>query len=315
MGSHKKLTRDNRKCIETMIYDAKSIQEIADRIGVSRTTIDRELKRVPEDLIYNADNAQLDAEMKRSACGAKSKWTSEFAYQIECDLEDSWSPEQIANDRQIVSFKTIYNWLYAGILNVSKQCLRHKGRRQEKQEEARGKMTVGHTIDERPASVSTREEFGHWELDTVVSSRGESKACEATFIERKTRFYWAISMRDRTAKSLAQAIKAFVQDLGSHKAFLSFTVDRGKEFSCWKEIEKDLDVPMYFCDPYSPWQRGSNENGNGLFREFFPKGTDFSKVTPTEKQEALRKINMRPKKTLNWKNCWEVFQEEMLQLI
>lgn len=174
---------------------------------------------------------------------------------------------------------------------------------------------MGHTIDERPASVATREEFGHWELDTVVSSRRESKACEATFIERKTRFYWTISMLDRTAKSMEQAIKEFVEKLGNHKAFLSCTVDRGKEFSCWKEVERDLKVPMYFCDPYSPWQRGTNENGNGLFREFFPKGINFSKVTQEEKQEALRKINTHPKKTLNWRNCWEVFQEEMLQLM
>lgn len=198
---------------------------------------------------------------------------------------------------------------------MSKQCLRHKGRRQEKQTETRGKMVVGHTIDERPASVTDRKEFGHWELDTVVSGRGKSKACEATFIERKTRFYWTISMLDRTAESMEQAIKTFVASLDNRKAFLSFTVDRGKEFSCWEKIESDLEVPMYFCDPYSPWQRGSNENGNGLFREFFPKGTDFSKVSEQEKVAALKKINNRPKKTLNWKNCWEVFQEEMLQSI
>ncbi|MDK0489646.1 helix-turn-helix domain-containing protein [Enterococcus faecalis] len=121
MGSHKKLTLRARICIETMIYDKRGIQEIADKIGVSRTTIDRELQRVPEDLIYNADNAQLDSEMKRSHCGAKSKWTSELAYQIECDLEASWLPEQIANSRGTVSFKTIYHWLYNGFLNVSNQ--------------------------------------------------------------------------------------------------------------------------------------------------------------------------------------------------
>lgn len=121
MGAHKMLTRDNRKCIETMIYDYKSIQEIADRIGVNRTTIDRELKRVSEDLVYDA----YHADMKRSTCGAKSKRTSELTYQIEYDLEASQSPEQITNARQNVSFKTIYNWLYAGILNVSKQFLRH----------------------------------------------------------------------------------------------------------------------------------------------------------------------------------------------
>lgn len=176
-------------------------------------------------MIYNVDWEQLDAEIKHSACGVKSKWTSELAYQISCDLEDSWSPEQIANVRQEVSIKTIYNWLYSGLLNVSKQCLRHKGRRQEKQAETRGKMVVGHTIDERPVSVGTREEFGHWKLDTVVSGRGKSKACEATFIERKTRFYWTIPMLDRTAKSMETAIKTFVYKLGNAKAFLSFTVD------------------------------------------------------------------------------------------
>lgn len=81
-----------------------------------------------------------------------------------------------------------------------------------------------------------------------------------------------------------QAIKDFVVMLENHRAFLSCTVDRGKEFSCWKEVERDLNVPMYFCYPYSPWQRGTNENGNGLFREFFPKGTDFSKLTEEEKK-------------------------------
>lgn len=121
MGLHKKIRRDKRKCIEMMFQDAKSVQEMVDRIGVGRITLDHELKRVLEDLIYNADNTQLDAEMKHSACGAKPKWTSEFAYQIEYDLEDSWSPEQVANTRQVASFKNIYNWLYAGILNVSKQ--------------------------------------------------------------------------------------------------------------------------------------------------------------------------------------------------
>ena len=163
--------------------------------------------------------------------------------------------------------------------------------------------------------MSNSEEFGHWELDTVVSGRGKNKSCEATFIERKTWFYWTISILDRTEESMEQAIKTFVATLDNKKTFLSFTVDHGNEFSCWEKIEAHLEVPMYFCNPYSPWQRGANENGNGLFREFFPKGTDFSKVSEQEKITALKKINTRPKKTLNWKNCWEVFQEEMLQSI
>ncbi len=109
-----------------MICEGKNIQDIADRIGFHRTTIDHELKRVPENLIYNADNAQLDAEPKHHSCGAKSKWTSEVAYQIECYLEDSWFPEQIAHARGTVSFKTIYLWLCNDFINVSKQCMRQQ---------------------------------------------------------------------------------------------------------------------------------------------------------------------------------------------
>ena len=315
MGSYKHLTRDDRKHIEKWRDESISIAQIASRLAVHRTTIDRELNRVPEDLLYDASHSHEDAVSKRQASGAKSKWFPELAYQIECDLSDTWSPEQIAGARGVMAFKTIYNWLDAGLLNLSTKCLRYKGHGRQKQAEKRGEMIVGHTIDQRPAMIKQRQTFGHWELDTIISGRGTSKACEATFLERKTRFYWTVPMADRTADSMSVAIKSFVALIGGTKAFLSATVDRGKEFSCWKTIEEDLGIPMYFCDAYSPWQRGSNENGNGLYREFFPKGTDFSKVTRSERLDALRKINGRPKKTLGWKICLDEFLTERLQLI
>lgn len=115
----------------------------------------------------------------------------------------------------------------------------------------------------------------------MVSGRGKSKACEATFIEQKTRFfYWTVSMLDRSTESMELAITNFVTTFDNKKVVLSFIVDRGKKFSCWEKIENDLEVPKYFCDSHSLWQReGANENGNGLFRKFSTKVTDFSKVS------------------------------------
>ena len=176
--------------------------------------------------------------------------------------------------------------------------------------ETRGRINVGLPISKRPPEVRGRRTFGHWKLDTVVSGRGKSKACVATFIERKSRFYLALPIADRTAASMEGAIHA-VHGAFPEGTFETATTDRGKEFSGHERIQASLRVPMYFVDPYSSWQRGSNENANGLLREFFPKGTDFAQVAHDE----LAKINGRPRKCLNWKTAHEAFTEEVLRLI
>ena len=117
-----------------------------------------------------------------------------------------------------------------------------------------------------------RETFGHWELDTVVSGRGQAKGCVATFIERKIRWYFGVLIPDRSATSMESAVKLLHKQLPKG-AIQTATTDRGKEFSCYNALEQDLKIQVYFADAYSYWQRGSNENGNGLLREFFPKKT------------------------------------------
>ena len=126
-----------------------------------------------------------------------------------------------------------------------------------------------------------KEVFGHWELDSVVSSRGGSKACLATFVELKTGFYIAVKMEDR-----------------------------GKEFSCWEEVEK-MGIDFYFADPYCSWQRGCNENSNGLLREFYPKKTDISKIDTEDLIRTLMLINSRPRKCLNYATPFEKFLHEI----
>ncbi|MCM3342115.1 IS30 family transposase, partial [Paenibacillus sp. MER TA 81-3] len=155
--------------------------------------------------------------------------------------------------------------------------------------------------------------FGHWELDTVVSSRGKSKACVATFIERKTRMYVALKIPDRTAYSMEVAW-GVVASQYPKAAFQSATLDRGKEFACYHALEQHLGFKVYFADPCSSWQRGANENGNDLLREFFPKGPDFATVTDDELAHAIRLINHRPRKCLSWRSAHEAFMEEVSHL-
>lgn len=192
------------------------------------------------------------------------------------------------------------------------QVLRHKGKRQ-KPAETRGRFRIGKPIAQRPKEVRSRETFGHWELDTMVSSRGKSKGCIATFIERKTRLYTAVLMPDRTALSMEIALGVAISQYPKG-TFLTATADRGKEFACYANVEATHDLDVYFADPYSSWQRGSNENANGLLREFFPKGTDLAGVEDEELARSLDLINNRPRKCLGWRTAHESFSEELSHL-
>ena len=234
---------------------------------------------------------------------------------IEHYLKLTWSPEQISNTvlKGVISFKTIYHWIYDGtILLGDLSCLRQKGKRR-KPRETRGRFNIGTSIHQRPKEVKRRETFGHWELDTVVSSRGKSKGCLATFVERQTRFYVAVKIDNRSASEMYRAIRELYEHFPKD-TFKTYTVDRGKEFACYSKIENDLKVPVYFADAYSSWQRGSNENANGLLREFFPKKTDLARVTEEEVNEALCLINQRPRKCLGWKTSFELFHEKLSHL-
>lgn len=295
-----------------------SSRAISKELGRHHSTVARELKRNSLEGEYSSTQAE-DAYLKRrERCGPINKISNELVNHIEEKLNQTWSPEQIAETMeqelgQRVCFKTIYRWLYQGLIAKGYLVvLRHKGKRQ-KPKETRGRFNIGKSIRIRPKDIRKRTSFGHWELDTIVSSRGKSKACFATFIERKTRFYLATSMPDRTAASMEMAFK---KTLGSYpkSAVLTSTVDRGKEFACYEHLEKDYEMDVYFADPYSSWQRGSNENGNGLLREFFPKRTDLALVSESDLTLALQLINNRPRKCLGWKTAHEAFQAELAHL-
>lgn len=305
--------------LELLHSQGWSTRVIARELGRHHSSVARELKRNQISNEYKADAAHIASEERRNLVRYLGKHTPERIDYITEKLEATWSPEQIAGRMKQdypdirISFKTIYRWLYSGLLvQGSIEVLRHKGKRR-KPAETRGRFNIGRTISQRPVEVRKRESFGHWELDTVVSSRGRSKACVATFAERKTRWYLAVKMPDRTASSMEEAFDKVAKSYPT-PTFQTATVDRGKEFACHRNLESSHKIKVYFADPYSSWQRGTNENANGLLREFFPKGHDFARVTEEELSHAIELINNRPRKCLGWKTAYESFVSELSHL-
>ena len=284
--SYSHLTITDRIKIETYLDLGLKSCQIASKLGVHKSTISRELRRCQNG--YSAVLAQEQYDHRAKQKGRKSCLTPKLKKEIEKGLKASWSPEQICGRYQLeqkpmVAFKTIYNWLYAGLIDLDLSVLRCK-------------------------DVRNRETFGHWELDTVVSSRSKSKGCLAIFLERKTRFYLAFKIPDRTAKSMFSAIEQLCQ-LFPKEALKAFTSDRGKEFACYPLVE-NLGISFFFADAYSSWQRESNENANGLLREYFPKETDLAAISDEALNKALYDINHRPRKCLAYRTACEALEDE-----
>ena len=316
--SYLHFTLKERIKIEIFYEMGYSSRKIAGILRRSHTSVSREIKRnVDSKSKYKAENAHKNYQINKSKCGRKGKFTKELAEIISAKLTATWSPEQIQfyNNKSIgVSFKTIYNWLYQGKLKgITEKHLRQKGKRR-KTKETRGKFLLGTPISKRPKEIKKRIFFGHYELDTMVSSRGKSKGCFATFCEMKSRYFIALKLSDKSSESYRNAINHLL-NIYPKTAFKSFTSDRGKEFSCYRNVEENYGIKFYFADPYSAWQRGSNENSNGLLREFYPKKTDLSEVNEKELRLNLYLINNRPRKCLGWKSAFEVFFNELVQLI
>lgn len=306
--SHKYLTLNERNKIEVLHKEGYSSRRISKILGFHHSTISRELKRCEDN--YKAETANKDYKSKALLKGRKTKINNRLKESIVEKLNSKWSPEQISATvlKGVVCFKTIYNWLYTGAIKFEISKLRRKGK-SRKIKETRGRFNIGTSIRKRPNIVKKRVEFGHWELDTVVSSRGKSKGCLATFVEMKSRFYIALPMEDRSKDSMLEAVKKLIKALPKY-ALKSFTSDRGKEFACYKEIE-DMGIEFYFADPYSAWQRGTNENSNGLLREYYPKKTDLAKIDIEELIKNIMELNNRPRKCLNYQTPFEIFMHEL----
>ena len=239
---------------------------------------------------------------------------------VEARLNRQWSPEEISHRLRIeyptdvsmrVSHETIYRWVYldAGVEGGLYKNLRrrHKKRRRQKRYGTGRRFADRKCITQRPRVVETRERYGDWEGDTIEGKR--SSGYIATMVERKSRFLLATKLENKKAETLTtESIRTF----GSipRKIRKTLTVDNGSEFAQFKSYEDKTGLEIYFAKPYAAWQRGANENTNGLLRQYFPKGSDFKKVTEEDVQQAVKRLNGRPRKCLNYQTPREMFWEE-----
>jgi len=244
-------------------------------------------------------------------------------------LEQQWSPEQIANRLKLennslrVSYTTIYRSLYLGDLETTAlrkgqrgviKKLRHHGKRRHKKGtvETRGRFKISHPIEERPKVAQDRSEIGHWEADTVLGKTGSS--CMITLAYRKSRFLCGKRVSRKTANEVGNGLVALLLTLPPDRR-RSITPDRGKEFSTHEKVSEALGgLPFYFPQPHAPWERGTNENTNGLVREYCPKSVDMDQFPDAYFAEFIDKINHRPRKCLGWRTPHEVFFDETLNL-
>ncbi len=315
--SHTHFNIEERESILKYLSQGISINKIASLIGRNKSSISRELKRNSMHGFYSPSRAQNRYKNNRTRCGRKNILENnlELREAIAVGLKEDWSPEQICGrfkleDKFNISFKTIYRAIDLGLLEVSKKdVLRRKGKSKKHGSiETRGKIPNKKMIDERPFSPEDRSEIGHFESDTVIGVG--RKGAIATHVDRKSRYLLASIMPNRKSDTFsAHTIKMFNP---IPKGFVkTFTCDNGKEFSRFKEIEDELNSLVYFANPYHSWERGTNENTNGLLRQYFPKGSNFENITQEDLDIAVHKINNRPRKVLGFRTAYEVFWNEI----
>ena len=312
------LSIEERCCLRKYYNEGNSLRKIAELMGRNVSTISREIMRNKTYMnckpAYYPHTAQKKCNLRKSYCNRGMFWDETTLEYINEKLRSTWSPEQISRtpcEIRMPSFKTIYRWIYQGYLaNGNAKVLRRKGKSMNGKE-TRGKLlNKGKSIRKRDKSVYKRKEFGHWEIDTVVSGLGKSKACFVTLAERKTRYYIAIKVENRTAQVVKNATIKALQGY-PEGAVKTITTDNGSEFAKWQEIEDELKTNVYFADPYCAWQKGTNENLNGLLREFYPKGRNLARVSAKTLAQNVAKINNRPKKMLNYKTPADLFEQEL----
>ena len=322
--SPRHLSLTEREEISRGVAAGQSLRMVAARLGRAPSTISRELARNGGRSRYRAHHADR-AATSRARRPKPSKLAENLVLRtvVEDKLEEWWSPEQVAHwlrrsypDHQEmwVSHETIYLSLFiqgkGALRRKLAECLRtgraYRRPKTKRQPSGKGQIVDPVMISERPAEVEDRAVPGHWEGDLLM---GKRQTAIGTLVERWSRYVMLFPLPDgNTAEAVRTALAATVQRLPEH-LWESLTWDQGKEMAQHAQFSIDTDVDVYFCDPHSPWQRGTNENTNGLLRQYFPKGTDMSQLTQADLDQAAHSLNGRPRQTLGWMSPSEKLAE------
>ena len=323
---YKHLSISERELIQYGLWDGKSIRSIAKELNRSPASVSREINRnrPPERNVYTPRVAHERALTNRKSRGRHDRLKNEAIRTFVIDhLKEGWSPEQISGRiekhiHQNISHEAIYQYVYAQFYRGGNgwlkpgttvtEDLRIYLRRKRKVRLGKGfratkrvRMMRGKLIDTRPVIVEKRARIGDWESDTVESK--DHKPGINTLVDRKTGFVLITKLNAKTSVATAEAITKRLYGLPVH----TITADNGAENQNWKFVETALDIQWYFANPYHSWERGTNENTNGLIREYFPKKTDFTMISEEELALVEYKLNTRPRKRLNYLTPLEAF--------
>lgn len=319
-----KLSIEERERILYYLSQKKSSREIGLLLQRSHTTISREIKRNTRDGEYSPSCAEHKMMSRRQHCGRKNKIDNniDLFEEVFQRIFTKWSPEQISsylkdkyhgNLQMQISHESIYQYIYAKAKGELKKhllkYLRQKGRKNKNRKlshEKRGQIPDAIPIHQRPEEVKNRQVPGHWEGDLIMGK--DHKTALGVLVERTTRYLFMVPLKGKKAEDVRDAFAHQFLEVPQHLK-MTLTYDRGKEMMQHKQFSEDTGIDVYFADPHSPWQRGTCENTNGLIRDFFPKGTDFSKISYEEIKHVQDMLNERVRKTLNWKSPEYMFKK------
>jgi len=320
------LTLAEREDISRAVVSGHSIRSIAASLGRAPSTISRELSRNGGEEHYRAsqaDQAAWDRARRPKICKLAENRT--LAHIVANKLQSLWSPEQIAgwlkhiypdDTNSQVSHETIYRSLFIQARGaLKKELLAHlrrtrvmrRSRHHTQKTDNHGRIIDTVSISERPATVEDRAVPGHWEGDLLCGSKSSQIA---TLVERQSRYVMLVKLTAKDSETVTNALIKNARKL-PQELYKSLTWDRGKEMAAHKRFTLATDIKVYFCDPHHPWQRGTNENTNGLLRQYFPKGIDLSAYSQAKLNTVARKLNERPRKTLNYETPAERFNQSV----
>jgi transposase, IS30 family len=309
MRGYKQLTREQRYQTYALHKEGHNQTAIARNLGVHKATISRELARNRGGRGYRPKQADELAQARKQR-RAKPRITAAQWRQVETLLGHEWSPEQIAGRLRLeraarISHERIYQYVYAdkasgGTLHLHLRC-RKQRRKRYGVYSRRGQIAHRVTIDRRPTVVAEKARLGDWEADTIIGRNHQ--AAIVSLVERRSKLTRLAQVARNTAELVTQAVSAQLQSL----VVKTITSDNGREFAHHQQIGHTLKADFYFAHPYHSWERGLNENTNGLVRQYFPKKSDFSKITDRQLNKVVERLNHRPRKTLGYKTPNEVF--------
>lgn len=322
----KHLSSEDRVRIEVLLTEGYAQISIAQKLVVNRSTISREIKARATPSGYHANIAQVNYEQKRNQCHPKNKIEeTEIGSYVIAKIRAGWSPETISGrlDREIkqslrakedfVTKETIYQFIYDSDFGKQEKLYQYLRRGKKHRTKKFGRKSQKQIIsnrvfiDKRPDEVNERQHIGHWEGDTIHYAY---KQGINSLVERKTRYALLSKLERRTAKETNRAVKS---QLANHY-YQSLTVDNGSENSQHEEITEKLNMPIFFCHPYHSWEKGSNENLNGLVRRYLPKRSSLMDITQEDLNDIADELNNRPRKILGYQTPKEVLEYEYANL-